>query len=94
MLTAAAGEQRADFLHVLVDGLAELYTSVGDRDTTMRIVQPVRSFILAAVVTDLPYLMSARTLESSRVLLVPAAESPGPGILLAGSLDGTVKVWR
>ena len=65
--------QRADFLHVLVDGLAELYTSVGDRDTTMRIVQPVRSFILAAVVTDLPYLMSARTLESSRVLLVPAA---------------------
>lgn len=65
--------QRADFLHVLVDGLAELYTSVGDRDTTMRIVEPVRSFILAAVITDLPYLMSARTLESSRVLLVPAA---------------------
>ena len=65
--------QRADFLHVLVDGLAELYTSVGDRDTTMRIVEPVRSFILAAVITDLPYLMSARTLESSRILLVPAA---------------------
>lgn len=65
--------QRADFLHVLVDGLAELYTSVGDRDTTMRIVEPVHSFILAAVITDLPYLMSARTLESSRVLLVPAA---------------------
>ncbi len=65
--------QHADFLHILVDGLAELYTSVGDRDTTMRIVQPVRSFILAAVVTDLPYLMSARTLESSRVMLVPAA---------------------
>ena len=65
--------QRADFLHVLVDGLAELYTSVGDRDTTMRIVQPVRSFILAAVITDLPYLMSARTLEPSRIMLVPAA---------------------
>ena len=65
--------QRADFLHVLVDGLAELYTSVGDRDTTMRIVTPVHSFILAAVITDMPYLMSARTLEASRVLLVPAA---------------------
>lgn len=65
--------QHADFLHVLVDGLAELYTSVGDRDTTIRVVQPVRSFILAAVVTDLPYLMSARTLQSSRILLVPAA---------------------
>ncbi len=65
--------QRADFLHVLVDGLAELYSSVGERDTTMQIIEPVSSFILAAVVTDLPYLMSARTLESSRILLVPAA---------------------
>lgn len=65
--------QRADFLHVLVDGLAELYASVGERDTTMRIVEPVRTFILAAVVTDLPYLMSAKTLEASRILLVPAA---------------------
>jgi len=39
----------------------------------MRIVEPVSSFILAAVVTDMPYLMSARTLVSSRILLVPAA---------------------
>jgi len=65
--------QRADFLHVLVDGLVELYAASAGRDTTMRIVEPVSSFILAAVVTDMPYLMSARTLVSSRVLLVPAA---------------------
>lgn len=65
--------QRADFLHVLVDGLVELYASSAGRDTTMRIVEPVSSFILAAVVNDLPYLMSARTLEPSRILLVPAA---------------------
>ncbi|OJX96312.1 MAG: hypothetical protein BGP00_17145 [Novosphingobium sp. 63-713] len=65
--------QRADFLHVLIDGMAELYTSGAGRDTTMRIVEPVSSFILAAVVTDMPYLMSARTLVSSRILLVPAA---------------------
>lgn len=65
--------QRADFLHVLVDGLAELYAHSAGRDTTMRIVEPVTSFILAAVITDMPYLMSARTLTSSRVLLVPAA---------------------
>lgn len=65
--------QRADFLHVLVDGLVELYTASAGRDTTMRIVEPVSSFILAAVVTDMPYLMSARTLASSRILLVPAA---------------------
>lgn len=65
--------QRADFLHVLVDGLVELYATSAGRDTTMRIVEPVSSFIVAAVVTDMPYLMSARTLVASRVLLVPAA---------------------
>ncbi len=72
-LTLFETGQRADFLHVLVGGLAELYVSASGRDTTMRIVEPVNSFILAAVVTDLPYLMSARTLVASRVLLVPAA---------------------
>lgn len=64
--------QRADFLHVLVDGLVELYSTSAGRDTTMRIVEPVTSFILAAVITDMPYLMSARTLAASRILLVPA----------------------
>lgn len=65
--------QRADFLHVLVDGLVELYATSAGRDTTMRIVEPVTSFITAAVVTDMPYLMAARTLAPSRILLVPAA---------------------
>jgi CRP/FNR family transcriptional activator FtrB len=65
--------QHPDFLHVLIDGLVELYATSAGRDTTMRIVEPVTSFILAAVVTDMPYLMSARTLTSSRILLVPAA---------------------
>lgn len=62
---------RADFLHILVDGQVELFTSNDGRDTTMAIVHPVRSFILAAVITDMPYLMSARTLGSSRILMVP-----------------------
>ena len=34
--------------------------------------QPVSTFILAAVVSDQPYLNSARTLADSRVLLIPA----------------------
>ncbi|MBP6378954.1 MAG: cyclic nucleotide-binding domain-containing protein [Sphingorhabdus sp.] len=72
-LTLFEQGQRADFLHVLVDGLVELYAHGAGRDTTMRIVEPVSSFILAAVVTDMPYLMSARTLAPSRILLVPAA---------------------
>ncbi|WP_219895076.1 cyclic nucleotide-binding domain-containing protein [Aquisediminimonas profunda] len=64
--------QHADFLHVLVDGLVELYTTNAERDTTMAIIEPVHSFILAAVITDQPYLMAARTLSASRVLLIPA----------------------
>ncbi|WP_226699972.1 helix-turn-helix domain-containing protein [Qipengyuania gaetbuli] len=71
-LTLFEAGQQADFLHVLVDGLVELYVGGAGRDTTMRIVEPVSSYILAAVVTDMPYLMSARTLASSRILLVPA----------------------
>ena len=66
--------QGADFLHVLVDGLVELFVTGNGRDTTMRIVEPVSSYILAAAVTDMPYLMSARTLASSRILLVPASQ--------------------
>lgn len=65
--------QHPDFVHVLVDGLVELYAHSAGRDTTMRIVEPVTSFILAAVITDQPYLMSARTIAPSRILLVPAA---------------------
>lgn len=72
-LTLFEAGQSADFLHVLVDGLVELFVTGTGRDTTMQIVEPVTSYITAAVVTDMPYLMSARTLASSRILLVPAA---------------------
>lgn len=64
--------QRADFLHVLVDGLVELYATNGDRDTTMVVIEPIQSFILAAVITDQPYLMAARTLTASRIMIIPA----------------------
>jgi CRP/FNR family transcriptional activator FtrB len=40
----------------------------------MGIVRPVSTFILAACVCDAPYLMSAWTLERSRVVLIPAAD--------------------
>lgn len=63
---------RADFLHVLVDGLVELFTVDGSREVTMQLVRPVSSFILAAAYTDQRYLMSARTLTASRILLIPS----------------------
>jgi len=65
--------QRSDFLHVLVDGMVELFTTNRDRDTTMAVIEPVQSFILAAAYTDMPYLMSARTLSASRVMMIPSS---------------------
>ncbi len=65
------GDQ-ADFLHVLVDGLVELFTEQDGGEWGISLIHPVSTFILAAVVSDQPYLNSARTLAESRVLLIPA----------------------
>jgi CRP/FNR family transcriptional activator FtrB len=62
----------ADFLHVLVDGLVEIYTEQQGAEWGISLINPVSTFILAAVVSDQPYLNSARTLADSRVLLIPA----------------------
>ena len=40
----------------------------------MFVAQPVSSFILAAVLKDAVYLMSARTIEKSRLLLIPSSD--------------------
>ncbi len=62
----------ADFLHVVLEGLVEMFARHGERETVLTIVKPVSTFILAAVVTDQVYLKSARTLTSSRILMLPA----------------------
>lgn len=63
---------QADFLYVLIDGLAEIYTEQDGGEWGISLVNPVSTFILAAIVSDQPYLSSARTLVESRVLLIPA----------------------
>lgn len=67
----AEGEP-ADFLHVVVEGTVELFATANSRETTMAIVEPVATFILAAVLRDAVYLTSARTLTPARILLIPA----------------------
>ncbi len=63
-----------DFLHVVIDGAVELFASWNGRETTMATVTPVTTFILAATIKDAPYLMSARTLEKSRIVLLPSTD--------------------
>lgn len=62
----------ADFLHVVVDGQVEVFATYRDRETTVSVLGPGESFIVAAVILDRVYLKSARALVPSRVLLLPA----------------------
>jgi CRP/FNR family transcriptional activator FtrB len=64
--------QHPDFLHVVVEGTVELFARHRERETTVEIIAPVTTFILAAVAQDEVYLKSARTLSPARVLLIPA----------------------
>jgi CRP/FNR family transcriptional activator FtrB len=43
-----------------------------DRETTVGLLGPGQSFIVAAVLLDRIYLKSARTLSDSRILMIPA----------------------
>lgn len=61
-----------DFLHIVVDGAVELYGVHDHHETTIDIIRPVTTFILAAVIRDEVYLKSARTLAPSQILMVPA----------------------
>ena len=62
----------ADFLHLIIDGQVEVYASHHRRETTVSILGPGQSFILAAVLLDRVYLKSARALSPSRILMIPA----------------------
>lgn len=64
--------ERSDFLHIVVSGAVELFATWNRNETTMAVVRPISSFILAATIRDAPYLMSARTLTKSRVILLPS----------------------
>ncbi len=63
-----------DFLHVVVEGAVELFAQWAGRETTMQIVRPVSTIILAATLRDAPFLMSARTVERSRLVLIPSQD--------------------
>jgi CRP/FNR family transcriptional regulator, transcriptional activator FtrB len=62
-----------DFLHIVVDGTVELFGTYRGRETTLDIIRPVQTFILAAVICDDVYLKSARTIAPAQVLMIPAA---------------------
>lgn len=84
-----------DFLYVLLDGIVELEGTWNDKETTLAILRPVSTFILAAVVLDADALMSARTVERSDILMLSGEalrrtmnEDPKLAIAVAQELSG------
>ncbi len=72
----AEGEP-ADFLYVVLEGCVVLYARSNEREATMALVEPIATLNLAAVVKDAVQLMSARTAEESRILLIPSEDIRG-----------------
>src|SRR5512139_708011 len=68
----SAGE-RPDYLHVLIEGPVKLTANQSDgRESIIELLQPVDSFLMAAVLTSKPYLLSAEAIGPVRVLLIPS----------------------
>ena len=61
-----------DFLHIVVEGSVEMFCTHNGHETTIDIMRPVTTFILAAVIRDAVYLKSARTLTPAQILMIPA----------------------
>jgi CRP/FNR family transcriptional activator FtrB len=64
----------SDFLYVVVEGCVEMFAETKGRRSTIELIRPVSTFILAATLKDAPYLLSARTVERSQILLIPSED--------------------
>lgn len=64
--------ERLDYLHLIVDGQVDVFSSYLDRETTVVVLGPGDCFFIASVILDNVSLKSARTLTPVRVLMVPA----------------------
>jgi CRP/FNR family transcriptional activator FtrB len=62
-----------EYLHVLLSGQVGLTARAKGRAAVIEVLRPVDQFVLAAVLSDAPYLLGARTLAPSRLLRLPAA---------------------
>jgi CRP/FNR family transcriptional regulator, transcriptional activator FtrB len=64
-----------ELFHVLLEGQVALSSTATDGTTAVvEVVHPVGHFVLASVLCELPYLMTARTVTRSRLLAINAAQ--------------------
>jgi CRP/FNR family transcriptional activator FtrB len=60
------------FLHIVVQGSVEMFCIHDGHETTIDILRPMTTFILAAVIRDDVYLSSVRTLTVTQIISMPA----------------------
>src|SRR5215472_16299911 len=61
-------------LHVLLDGQVALSSTATDGTTALiEVLHPIDHFVLASVLSRLPYLMTARAVTRARLLAIDAA---------------------
>jgi CRP/FNR family transcriptional regulator, transcriptional activator FtrB len=62
-----------EFLHILLEGQVTLTSTAADGTTALiEVLHPMDHFVLASVLSRLPYLMTARTVGSARLLAIDA----------------------
>ena len=66
--------ESADFLHIISSGIVEMFSTWNERESSMTMLGTHSTFILAATIKDRPYLMSARTLTKSRIIMIPSED--------------------
>jgi len=71
MVMISEGEA-ADFLHIVQSGCVELFSTWSNRETSVTTLYENSTFILAATMKDRLNLMSARTLQKSRIIMIPS----------------------
>jgi CRP/FNR family transcriptional activator FtrB len=62
----------ANFLHVVIKGTVELFARYRKQETEFALIEAPHSFIVAAVILNRFNLTSARALQASDILMIPA----------------------
>ncbi len=71
MVMISEGET-PDFLHIVQSGCVELFSTWSNRETSVTTLYENSTFILAATIKDQLILTSARTLQKSRIIMIPS----------------------
>lgn len=90
--------EKPRFLHIVVSGRVGLFGQRGKDEALIEIFGPGDALIVPAVVLDMPALLTARTLEESRILMWPAdafrGQVSGNGALALGAMLQLSAYWR